>query len=448
MIDINNYFFILLEFITILVYLLVFKSIVDNFSCKKFSDKIIYVFIVLTSIFIFIFQFESSIMFILLCVFFYKFNYHQRIFACIFFSLSYWFLIHIPIEHISLNIVFNINFNNLVQDFTKDYIVFNIENMIIRNILMLVISQIFIQINKFKGFQNIYIKVSNIFIYICVPILINTLMIIVIFRIIAIDRVVSKFSIVILIVLFVLVLISKFYNFHMMKKNIYSYKLDYENKIIKDNVLKEHNYYKKIKKEKDKVKSLHHDIKNHIICIKNLCEDKKIDKVLEYINTMESNINNCSKINQDFNTGNMILDSILRVKKSICIEKNIEFYIDIDFSKSDFINMVDICTIFSNIIDNAIEACDKINNHNLSKKIILKGKYIDRFCIISIENTKINDIKQIKKFFLTSKKNSYMHGIGLNNVKKTIEKYFGEVIINYSKNTFTIKIMIPYKYQD
>lgn len=38
-----------------------------------------------------------------------------------------------------------------------------------------------------------------------------------------------------------------------------------------------------------------------------------------------------------------------------------------------------------------------------------------------------------------------MHGIGLNNVKKSVEKYFGEIVLNYSKNAFTVKIMIPYE---
>lgn len=186
-------------------------------------------------------------------------------------------------------------------------------------------------------------------------------------------------------------------------------------------------------------------MKNHMICIRNLCEDRNIDKALEYIDSMTINITNYNKFNQDFNTGNMILDSILRVKKSICIEKNIDFIVDMDFSKSDFMDMVDICTIFSNLIDNAMEACEKINNHDISKKIILKSKYINGFCIILIENTKINEVKQRKNLFLTSKNNSYMHGIGLSNIKKVVRNYFGQVIVNHSKHTFTIKIMIPIK---
>ncbi|WP_346047037.1 sensor histidine kinase [Paraclostridium tenue] len=337
----------------------------------------------------------------------------------------------------------NINYNDLILDFNINSIVVDIETMIIQNIFMLIIFKICVQINKFKKFKNICIKMKYISIF--VPILIDVLMIIIIFRIIAVDKVISKFYIMILITVSILVLISKWHNFYMMKKSIYSYKLDYENKIIKDNVLKEENYYKEIKNEKDKVRFLHHDMKNHMICIRNLCEDGNIEKVLEYIDSMEININNYNKLNKDFNTGNMILDSILRVKKSICIEKNINFYVDMDFSKGNFMDMVDICTIFSNLIDNAIEACDKIYNYDIPKKIILKSKYIDGFCIISIKNTKINEIKQRKNLFLTNKKNSYMHGIGLNNVRKVTEKYFGQINFTYYKNTFIVRAMIPYK---
>ena len=68
-----------------------------------------------------------------------------------------------------------------------------------------------------------------------------------------------------------------------------------------------------------------------MICIRHLCEDRDTDKVLEYIDSMENNIVNYNKLNQDFYTKNMILDSILRVKKSICTEKNIDFLVGYNY---------------------------------------------------------------------------------------------------------------------
>lgn len=218
MIDINNYFFALLDFITGFVYLLLFKSIVDNFSSKKFNNKIIYTCIFIISMFIFIFQFESSIILISLCIVFYKFNYNKNLLICIFISLLYWFIVYTPIEYISSDAIFYINYNDLIQDFARDYIVVDIESMIIQNIIMLSIFMICIQINKFKNFENKYKKIN--YMSICIPILINMLMVIVLFRIIAIDKIIAKFHIIILIIIPILVLISKAYNFYMIKKYI------------------------------------------------------------------------------------------------------------------------------------------------------------------------------------------------------------------------------------
>ena len=443
MTNIQNTFLNLLGLITGIVYLITFESIVENISCKKLGKRIKYVFIIVVSIFTFIFKFENSIIFILICASFYKINYKQNILICILISLLYWFLIYIPIKYISLDLVFYINYNSLNFDLNRSSILTEIEIMIIQDILMLIIFNVCVQINKIKSVRSIGIKVNYISLF--VPILIDILMIIVIFRIIAIDKFSSKFYIVILLTVSIIILISKWNYLYIWSNYIYNYKLDYENRILKDDVLKEQNYYKNINKEKDKVRALYHDMKNHMICIRNLCEEKNMDELIEYIDSMEIKISNYNKLNQDFNTGNMIVDSILRVKKNICIEKNIDFFIDVDFSKSDFMDMIDICTIFSNLIDNAIEACNKINDQNIPKKITLKSKYIDGFCIIFIENTKINEVKQRKKLFLTNKNNLYMHGIGLSNVRNVVNKYLGQIRFNYCKNIFITKIMIPCK---
>ncbi|WP_024622111.1 GHKL domain-containing protein [Metaclostridioides mangenotii] len=64
----------------------------------------------------------------------------------------------------------------------------------------------------------------------------------------------------------------------------------------------------------------------------------------------------------------MILNSILNNKKLLCDENLIDFDADMDFSKNNYMDMIDICIIFSNIIDNAIEACTKIQSNDICKK--------------------------------------------------------------------------------
>lgn len=156
--EIKIIFLELLNFITGVSYLLLFKSIIDNINYKKRSIKVDYVFIILCSIFIFMFKFESSIIFILICFSFYIINYEQNILKCIFISVLYWLLVYISIEYISIDLVFNINYNELIYDLNRNFIVVNIESMIIQDMFILIIFQICIQINKFKSFINIYIS--------------------------------------------------------------------------------------------------------------------------------------------------------------------------------------------------------------------------------------------------------------------------------------------------
>lgn len=439
MIDIHDYFAHVTSFINILIYLFLFKHILDYFSHRKFDNKIIYEVMFVISIVIFIFEFESSIVFVLICFIFYIINYRESILKCILVSCIYWFCIHTPIEYISLDLAFIINFNDLTKDYYINPNKVELESMIIQFVFMLSLLYTLIYAKNFYRFK----KISDILI--CIPVIINILTLIVAFRLIAIDRSFFKVDILILICMPILILISNIYFFNMMKKIIKGYKVEHENKTLRENILKEYNYYLSISKEKNKVKSLYHDTKNHMICIRHLCKNNDMEKIIKYIDSMETNIIKYKKYKDEFNTGNMILDSILINKKSVCIEKQIDFDINIDFSKNDFMDMMDICTIFSNLIDNAIEACDKIDKSNIIKKIKIESKYIDQFCIILIENTKINKIKQKRGIFITSKKDSYVHGIGLNNIKSAVEKYLGEMIISHCETKFIVKIMIPCK---
>ena len=126
----------------------------------------------------------------------------------------------------------------------------------------------------------------------------------------------------------------------------------------------------------------------------------------------------------------------------MCIRDSIEFEENINISKLGFIKDIDICAIFANALDNAIEACMKIDN-DLEKSIQVKATYINGFAIIKFTNTKVNEIKFSDKRIQTSKDNKKIHGIGISSIKYIVGKYNGEVIVNYSENEFILKIMIP-----
>lgn len=210
-----------------------------------------------------------------------------------------------------------------------------------------------------------------------------------------------------------------------------------ENELVDNKKDMEHKYYEKLEDNNEKVRKLYHDMKNHLMCIGSLCDN---DESIDYINNLNKEL---VGLDRTFNTGNRVLDIILSEKKTTCLEKDIKLTTEIDFSRSDFIDMLDISAIFSNSIDNAIQACDKINDNSIPKKINIRVKYVNNFCIIKIINSKVNEIFKKKDKILTDKKDGFMHGLGISNIKDAVQKYDGNVVIDYTENEFVLTAMIP-----
>lgn len=224
------------------------------------------------------------------------------------------------------------------------------------------------------------------------------------------------------------------------KKIIDDTNIKAENKIIKEKVDMQYKYYLGLQESQSKVKRLYHDINNHMICMKSICENK--DMADKYINSLNKEINGYKNL---FNSGNVILDIILNEKKSICDKNNIELDCDVNFSKCDFIEMVDICSIFSNILDNAIEASNKILDKNIKKHINIRGTIVKKYFIVKCENNKTNIVVIKKNKFITDKKDKDLHGLGLESIKQSLEKYSGNLEVEDLDNRFIVKLYIPLK---
>lgn len=108
-------------------------------------------------------------------------------------------------------------------------------------------------------------------------------------------------------------------------------------------------------------------------------------------------------------------------------------------NKNIKIDPVDWCIIFGNALDNAIEACEKIEDNR--KFISLKLMSRSNTFIVKIINSSKDDFIVEKKRYLTTKKNKDEHGIGMNSIKNAIEKYDGILNIRYEKNLFEVSIV-------
>lgn len=210
--------------------------------------------------------------------------------------------------------------------------------------------------------------------------------------------------------------------------------------VLNEKIDMQYNYYLNIKESQERVKRLYHDINNHITNIKVI--QNKNDEVDTYIDSINKEIKDFESI---YNTGNVILDIILNEKSKLCKKNNIDLLCNIDFSKCNFIEMIDVSSIFSNLIDNAIEACEKIEDKELKKYISIRGTIVKSYYIIQSQNSKINKVISKNSKILTSKKDKYLHGLGIESIKSSIKKYDGELDIQTDENKFKTTIYIPLK---
>ena len=219
-------------------------------------------------------------------------------------------------------------------------------------------------------------------------------------------------------------------------KTIKDIKEKSEESLLKEKVDMQYNYYLNLQETQNKVKRLYHDMSNHMMCIKSMSSEK--EDVNKYIDEVSKELNGIKEI---YNTGNMILDIVLNEKQVDCNENNINLFCDINFSKCNFIEMIDVCSIFSNILDNAIEACNKIKNDE--KYIKIRGTFVKSYYVIRCENSKVNKIKIKNNRIISSKKDKFIHGIGLKSVKSSLKKYDGELEIEDFEDKFLVQIYIP-----
>lgn len=160
-----------------------------------------------------------------------------------------------------------------------------------------------------------------------------------------------------------------------------------------------------------------HDMKNRMLTIYTMIQQGMNNECLNYIGKL---INEMKRPKKYFETGNPVLDAILTEKKTESNYKNITFKTKLEIPRQLNIKDDDWITIIGNLIDNAIEATEKIKSSSREISIILV--YRHRILFIHIENTVESSYADFK---VTSKRNSMQHGYGLLSIRKALKNYQG-----------------------
>ena len=182
-----------------------------------------------------------------------------------------------------------------------------------------------------------------------------------------------------------------------------------------------------------------HDYRNHLQAIQGLVETQSYTALATYLQEIDGSL---EKIAFRVNSGNELLDAIINTKISIAEKNDIQFNTDIEIVVNDVMSFIDITILVGNLLDNAIEACLRIDAPDRNKVVSLRIVNLPAELILSVENTTQGIVKSKNQVFATSKL-SGDHGIGMQQIDSIVHKYNGYISRESKQNSFQTIVRLP-----
>ena len=207
-------------------------------------------------------------------------------------------------------------------------------------------------------------------------------------------------------------------------------------------------YIDQYKRSQEETRAFRHDIANNLSLLSTMMGEGKYEEAEQYLNDLLGNVRGMSP---KYVTGDEMLDCLVGMKAGRMEEAGIAFSIDGVADGGLSMKPADICSIFANALDNAIEACENMPEER-ERIIRLEIKKAGQFFAIKLINTyeerreginlgKLFDGKERR----TSKKDKSLHGYGTQNINATVEKNNGILKSEAGEGWFTLSIMLPRK---
>lgn len=194
---------------------------------------------------------------------------------------------------------------------------------------------------------------------------------------------------------------------------------------INESYLNAQKDYYVVKQSSDtEIRRIRHDMKNHLICIRDLASQGKYEELERYINEISDTVKEADRL---IHTRNGIVDAIVNDKAAAARKLGIQFEWEGTISGLE-ISAVDSCTLVANLLDNAIEACEKVDVEN--RYISLSFRRNDHFLFMVCENSAVRLVELAEGRPISTKSDKYNHGFGLGNIERCVVKYGGELRLN------------------
>lgn len=204
----------------------------------------------------------------------------------------------------------------------------------------------------------------------------------------------------------------------------------YQNKIMESQLAEMNHIYMTMR-------GWRHDYHNHMQKIRAHLAMREYQEVDKYINLMETEL---SEIDFTYRTGNTGVDAILNSKLTLAEKNGLHVKCDAELPKELSVNQVDLCVLLGNLIDNAIEACEKLKEQEqrfLRIYMCVRKQQL----YISVSNATNEVIRKLDKDYITNKRGN--HGYGLKRIDLIVDKYQGYINRQNEPGVFATEVMLP-----
>lgn len=235
-------------------------------------------------------------------------------------------------------------------------------------------------------------------------------------------------------------LVINFFMLYLYNQLLHSISQKYETEMLKNQVQIYANQLDVIFQSEEKVRALRHDMKHHMNELKLLANKYGAMEIQDYIDRMEYFIHNPKEI---VSSGNVEIDSVLNymLQKAKAELETVTVKVILP---EEIKHSFDLNVLLGNLLENAIEAARQTDTKYLNVYIALQKGVLK----IQIDNSFVTGIISEKeerdgsKIFLTTKRRKEQHGIGLQNVKKIVESYNGNMDIQTKGDIFSVKLIL------
>ncbi|MCG2730125.1 MAG: GHKL domain-containing protein, partial [Acetobacterium sp.] len=211
------------------------------------------------------------------------------------------------------------------------------------------------------------------------------------------------------------------------------------NELIKQQLIYQSEYYIKFGECIEETHKAEHDLRQHLYTVMGLIQQKNNENIEKYITDL---LGTQLSISDILYCSNHAVNAILGYYANACKQENIDFLISTKVPDDLQIDETDLCVVFGNVLENAVDACNNMISDK--KQIKISSQLLNDQLFITVDNSFNGEVKLRNGIYLSQKRNEES-GIGIISVMAIAQKYAGEASFKVVDQIFMVSVVLTNK---